>query len=93
MIALKDPDYTESHTNANGGERMPDLTGRTIRNRYRVKEFIGRGGMAYVYQVRDQVRTAHLAMKVLHADLAEDRIFLLRWLVIRGGLVLMVLWI
>jgi serine/threonine protein kinase len=35
--------------------------------------------MAEVYKVWDMERNVHLAMKVLHADLAEDRIFLRRF--------------
>jgi len=58
---------------------MTELTGRTLQNRYRVDSFIGRGGMADVYKVWDQNRAVYLAMKVLHADLAEDRAFLRRF--------------
>lgn len=58
---------------------MLDLTGRLINNRYHVVAFIGRGGMAEVYQVWDQKRASHLAMKVLREDLAEDKIFLRRF--------------
>jgi serine/threonine protein kinase/FKBP-type peptidyl-prolyl cis-trans isomerase/cyclophilin family peptidyl-prolyl cis-trans isomerase len=53
--------------------------GQTINSRYRVEDFIGRGGMAEVYKVWDQNRATFLAMKVLHADLAEDRVFLRRF--------------
>jgi serine/threonine protein kinase/WD40 repeat protein len=58
---------------------MADLTGKTLLNRYQVKEFIGRGGMAVVYRVWDQQRSVHLAMKVLLDDLAEDRVFVRRF--------------
>lgn len=58
---------------------MESLVGKTILNRYRVEEFVGRGGMAEVYKVWDKNRAFHLAMKVLHADLSEDRIFLRRF--------------
>ncbi len=50
-----------------------------IANRYRVESFLGKGGMAEVYKVWDMERNVHLAMKVLHADLAEDRVFLRRF--------------
>jgi serine/threonine protein kinase len=58
---------------------MTELTGRVLQSRYRVDAFLGRGGMADVYKVWDQQRAVYLAMKVLHADLAEDRVFLRRF--------------
>jgi len=58
---------------------MADLTGKVIAGRYRVDEFIGRGGMAEVYRVWDTRRNTTLAMKLLHADLALDRAFLRRF--------------
>src|SRR3990172_10364644 len=58
---------------------MSDLTGKVIAGRYRVIEFIGRGGMAEVYKVWDSRRNTTLAMKLLHADLALDRAFLRRF--------------
>ncbi len=58
---------------------MEDLIGSVIKNRYRVDKFLGRGGMAEVYKVWDKERAVPLAMKVLHTDLAEDRVFLRRF--------------
>jgi eukaryotic-like serine/threonine-protein kinase len=58
---------------------MADLTGRLLGSRYRVETFIGRGGMADVYQVWDEQRAVYLALKVLHAELAEDAVFLRRF--------------
>jgi serine/threonine protein kinase len=58
---------------------MSDLTGKIIAGRYRVDEFIGRGGMAEVYKVWDTRRNTALAMKLLHADLALDRAFIRRF--------------
>ncbi len=58
---------------------MFDLIGKTLKNRYRVDAFIGRGGMAEVYKVWDLQRGVPLAMKVLREDLAEDVIFLRRF--------------
>jgi len=58
---------------------MSKLVGYTIGGRYRVDEFLGRGGMAEVYKVWDQQRTTFLAMKVLHESLAEDQVFLRRF--------------
>src|SRR5512146_2968302 len=58
---------------------MTELTGQILGERYRVEAFLGRGGMADVYKVRDLQRAVFLAMKVLHADLAEDQVFLNRF--------------
>ena len=55
------------------------MIGKILKNRYRVDKFLGRGGMAEVYKVWDQQRAVYLAMKVLHADLAEDRVFIRRF--------------
>jgi serine/threonine protein kinase len=58
---------------------MSSLIGQTLLKRYRVDAFVGRGGMAEVYKVWDTKRAAFLAMKLLHDDLAEDRVFLRRF--------------
>ena len=58
---------------------MSELTGKILSNRYRVDSFLGRGGMAQVYKVWDNRRMTFLAMKVLHEDLALDRIFMRRF--------------
>jgi len=58
---------------------MDDLIGQTINERYFIKSMAGRGNMASVYQVWDQHRATHMAMKVLREDLAEDKIFLRRF--------------
>ncbi len=58
---------------------MALLLGKTLKNRYRVDEFLGRGGMAEVYKVWDTQRGVPLAMKVLRDDLAEDIVFMRRF--------------
>jgi len=58
---------------------MVSLTGKILKNRYQVNEFLGRGGMAEVYKVWDSKRMTFLAMKVLHEDLALDRVFMRRF--------------
>lgn len=52
---------------------MPsNLIGQILFNQYRVDAFVASGGMGTVYRVRDLKRNVPLAMKVLHAELAED---------------------
>jgi serine/threonine protein kinase len=58
---------------------MSDLTGQVLANRYRVDAFLGRGGMSAVYKVWDLQRGVPLAMKVLHDDMAQDKVFLRRF--------------
>ncbi|MFC1996741.1 protein kinase [Chloroflexota bacterium] len=58
---------------------MEGLSGKTFKNRYRVDTFIGRGSMAEVYKVWDQHRNVYLAMKLLHEDMAIDRVFMRRF--------------
>jgi serine/threonine-protein kinase len=58
---------------------MNPIIGRTLNNRYRVVDSIGRGGMAEVYKVWDEERATYLALKLLREDLAQDRIFLRRF--------------
>ncbi len=48
------------------------LIGRTILEQFRIDEFIASGGMGAVYRVWDLKRNVPLAMKILHADLADD---------------------
>lgn len=58
---------------------MNGLVGQVIAERYHVVEHLGRGGMAEVYRVWDAQRMVHLAAKVLHRELALDRVFLRRF--------------
>lgn len=51
---------------------MPGLIGKVLLSQFRVDEFIDAGGMGSVYRVWDIKRNVELAMKVLHADFAED---------------------
>lgn len=58
---------------------MKNLVGQTLKNRYQVQEHLGRGGMAEVYKVWDNHRSTMLAMKVMHEDLAIDKVFMRRF--------------
>ena len=49
-----------------------NLIGKTLLNQYRMDAFVASGGMGAVYRVWDLKRNVPLAMKVLHAELAED---------------------
>ena len=49
-----------------------NLLNQTLLNQYRVDAFVASGGMGAVYRVWDLKRNVPLAMKVLHAELAED---------------------
>ena len=56
-----------------------NILGQTLLNQFRVDQFIASGGMGAVYRVYDLKRSVNLAMKVLHADLAEDSLFVRRF--------------
>jgi serine/threonine protein kinase len=58
---------------------MIDLSGNILNNRYEVQKLIGRGGMAEVYEVYDIQRHTSLALKLLHRDISQDRVFLRRF--------------
>jgi len=51
---------------------MSNVIGQTLLEQYRVDAFVASGGMGAVYRVWDLKRNVPLAMKVLHAELAED---------------------
>lgn len=54
---------------------MTELTRVTLRNRYFLREQIGSGGMADVYQAWDNLRATRMAVKVLRRDLAQSARF------------------
>jgi serine/threonine protein kinase len=51
---------------------VKNLIGHTLLNQFRVDAFVASGGMGVVYRVWDLKRNVPLAMKILHADLADD---------------------
>ena len=56
-----------------------NLVGQIVTNQFRVDAFISAGGMGAVFRVWDLKRNVPLAMKVLHADLAEDQVMFERF--------------
>jgi tRNA A-37 threonylcarbamoyl transferase component Bud32 len=57
---------------------MPDLINKKL-GQHRILEEIGRGGMATVYKARDAEHGRHVAIKVLHAQLTVDALFVKRF--------------
>jgi eukaryotic-like serine/threonine-protein kinase len=58
---------------------MATIVGQTFLNQFRVDSFVASGGMGAVYRVWDIKRNVPLAMKVLHADLANDPVVFKRF--------------
>lgn len=55
------------------------LLGRTLDGRYRIEALVARGGMATVYVAADLRLRRNVAVKVMHASLAEDPGFVHRF--------------
>lgn len=56
-----------------------DLVGTLLADRYRFERLIATGGMAQVWEATDLVLDRRVAVKLLHAHLAEDRSFVDRF--------------
>src|SRR5690606_3260274 len=56
------------------------LVGQVLDGRYRVESRIARGGMATVYVARDIKLDRRIALKVMHANLAQDEDFVRRFI-------------
>jgi len=62
------------------GTRVADpLVGRVVDGRYRVEQRLARGGMATVYEAVDLRLDRTVALKIMHASLAEDAAFVSRF--------------
>ena len=55
---------------------MASLTGKTLVNRYYLRDKAGSGGMADVYQAWDNLRSTRLAVKILRRDLVVNPQFI-----------------
>ena len=56
--------------------RIGDFVGRVLGDRYRLLAPLGTGGSAHVFLAEDVRLKRRVAVKVLHAALAEDEAFL-----------------
>jgi serine/threonine-protein kinase len=56
-----------------------DLIGQIVDGRYRIEAFIARGGMATVYRATDLRLDRTIALKIMHAHLADDPNFVSRF--------------
>ena len=69
---------TRSYTSGVDTHAHP-LVGQLVDGRYRVEEYVARGGMATVYRAMDLRLDRVVALKVMHSGLAEDPEFVERF--------------
>ena len=73
-------DTTARRPGAGAGTAVRDaLVGRRVDGRYLIESRIARGGMATVYLALDERLERRVALKVMHAGLAEDEAFVARF--------------
>ncbi len=65
--------FRGEETETEPGHVADPLIGRTIADRYRIDQMIGRGGMGVVYRVEHVRIGKMMAMKLLHGELARDK--------------------
>ena len=68
----------ESTTDDSRYDVLPELTGRTLAD-YQIQRRLGRGAMAEVYLAQQTSLERPVAFKVLHARLANDRVYVQRF--------------
>ena len=59
---------------------MSDFTGQLIDNRYQLKQLLASGGMATIYSAVDTRLDRAVAVKIMHAHLANDEAFVSRFI-------------
>ena len=59
---------------------MSDLTGHLIDGRYQLLKQMGSGGMATIYEAIDTRLDRRVAVKIMHAHLAQDEQFVERFI-------------
>src|SRR4030066_55748 len=57
----------------------PTWVGKTLGGRYRIDDILGQGGMSAVYKAYDPNLKRVVAVKMIHAHLAEDPKFVFRF--------------
>ncbi|MDW8363999.1 MAG: serine/threonine-protein kinase [Myxococcales bacterium] len=70
------------HTPSGGPRTLPpgeSLVGTVIAGKYRIRRLLGRGGMGAVYKAENMAIGRTVAVKVLHAHLADDGVALARF--------------
>ena len=60
---------------------MSDLTGELIDGRYQLLRQVANGGMATIYEALDTRLDRKVAVKIMHAHLAQDEAFVSRFIV------------
>ncbi len=58
---------------------QPSWIGRTLSNRYRIDAMLGQGGMSAVYKATDPNLKRVVAIKLIHAHLSDDVMFIKRF--------------
>jgi len=76
---LANPDLDSVVVETTTGARPDPLVGRMLDGRYRLEQVVARGGMATVYVAVDDRLDRTVAVKVMHAGLAEDPDFVARF--------------
>ena len=71
--------HVETATSTAADPAADPLLGTLLDGRYRIERRVARGGMATVYAATDQRLDRTVALKILHAALAEDPEFVARF--------------
>ncbi len=58
---------------------VPSWIGKTLNDRYKIEEEIGKGGMSTVFKALDPNLRRHVAVKLIHSHLSEDPEFIQRF--------------